>query len=190
MVDLVVLVPAEESRHARELGLELVPVGRAVLRADRSDAEDVDDPGPPVRPAVRRGPGRTSRPRDPPGRRHARLGGWRLGREDVALQDRQPADRQQRAEGREELEGVVADDLDLPDAALFGLGANLDRAFLCQLAERVEITADVGAVERPKIVGRERRQVVPHPFLGVAANQLFLELRQVGHGQEPLTGRE
>ena len=31
MVDLVVLVPAEESRHARELGLELVPVGRAVL---------------------------------------------------------------------------------------------------------------------------------------------------------------
>ena len=108
-----------------ELGLELVPVGRAVLRADRSDAEDVDDPGPPVRPAVRRGPGRTPRPRDPPGRRDARLGGWRLGREDVALQDRQPADRQQRAEGREELEGVIADDLDLPARRPFRPGANL-----------------------------------------------------------------
>ena len=108
----------------------------------------------------------------------------------MAFQDRQPADRQQRAEGREELEGVIADDLDLPDAVPFGLGANLDRAFLCQLAERVEITADVGAVERPKIVGRERRQVVLHPPLGVAADQLLLELRQVRHGQEPMTGRE
>ena len=75
MADVVVLVDAEEPGQIDQLGLERVPVRRVGLLADRSNPEDVDDPGRRSGPAV--GHSREEYASAAGGRRGA--GRWRLG---------------------------------------------------------------------------------------------------------------
>ena len=82
----------------------------------------------------------------PPPRGRRRRRQRRVGREHLALDDRQPVDGQERAEGREELERVVADDLDPPAARAFGPGLDRHGLLVAQREAPAEVPGHV--VER------------------------------------------
>ena len=190
MVDLVVLVAAEEPRRgSASSASNASQSGGPSCSSDRPDPEASTILGRRSGPAVG-GPGRDDRRggRDPSRRTRCGLGGRRLGGEDAPLEDRQPAHRQQGAEGREELEGVVADDIDPPAPSPVGLGHRTwHRALVAQSAASAR---DDGSARRRRTPGNSRggndATRWSHPHLGVAAQQLSLEPSQVRHGQEPI----
>ena len=192
VVDLVVLVAAAGAAPGRvSSASELVPVGRHRPRRrpggpGRRRRSWAGGPGPP--PAAAAVGAGAAPPLAGPSSRPVGSGG--CGREDLALEDRQPMHRQQGAEGREELECVVADDLDPPDAVALGPGAN--RRPGCSSVRARHQRRGAGRCPSPsnaaKVSAPGTTPGDAAPTAGVAADQVALEPGQVRHSQEPATG--
>ena len=132
--------------------------------------------------------------RGSPDRRRRRVARRRLRGEDAPLDDRKPMHGQQVAQRREELEGVVTDDLEPPTVrprpgVSGGIGVGRpghrdDELLVVEPADELDVLGHFHRREGREIGRRERVEVVPHPGLGVESAELGFELGAVGHGQQ------